>query len=84
MIGGGAGGLASSKASALLGKKVGMADFATPSPHATTWGTGGTCVNVGCVPTKLMPFSARMGEIRRDQIAAGFKGIDDRGKHNWS
>lgn len=43
-----------------------MADFATPSPHATTWGTGGTCVNVGCVPTKLMPFSARMGEIRKD------------------
>ncbi|CAD8162174.1 unnamed protein product [Paramecium pentaurelia] len=83
VIGGGAGGLASSKASALLGKKVGMADYATPSPHATTWGTGGTCVNVGCVPTKLMPFSARMGEIRKDQIAAGYQGIESEGKHNW-
>jgi thioredoxin reductase (NADPH) len=28
VIGGGAGGLASSKASAILGKKVGLADFA--------------------------------------------------------
>ncbi|CAK72972.1 unnamed protein product (macronuclear) [Paramecium tetraurelia] len=83
VIGGGAGGLASSKASALLGKKVGIADYATPSPHATTWGTGGTCVNVGCVPTKLMPFSAKMGEIRKDQIAAGYQGVESEGKHNW-
>ena len=65
VIGGGAGGLASSKAAAKFGKKVALADFTVPGPHATTWGTGGTCVNVGCIPTKLMPYSARLGELRK-------------------
>ena len=32
VIGGGSGGLASSKAAARLGKKVGLADFVKPSP----------------------------------------------------
>lgn len=27
-----------------------MADFVKPSPQGTTWGVGGTCVNVGCIP----------------------------------
>ena len=25
-----------------------------PSPRGTAWGLGGTCVNVGCIPKKLM------------------------------
>lgn len=33
VIGGGSGGLASSKAAAQLGKKVALADFVVPSPH---------------------------------------------------
>lgn len=33
VIGGGSGGLASSKAAAKLGKKVALADFVTPTHH---------------------------------------------------
>ena len=28
----------------------------------TTWGLGGTCVNVGCIPKKLMHHAALLGE----------------------
>lgn len=58
VIGGGSGGLAAAKKAASLGVKVGLADFVKPSPVGTTWGLGGTCVNVGCIPKKLMHFSA--------------------------
>ena len=54
VIGGGSGGLAASKEAASLGKKVAVLDFVKPSPAGSTWGLGGTCVNVGCIPKKLM------------------------------
>jgi pyruvate/2-oxoglutarate dehydrogenase complex dihydrolipoamide dehydrogenase (E3) component len=54
VIGGGSGGLAASKEAAKLGAKVAVCDYVTPSPKGTTWGLGGTCVNVGCIPKKLM------------------------------
>jgi len=57
VIGGGSGGLAASKeAKQLLGPagKVCVLDFVKPSPAGSTWGIGGTCVNVGCIPKKLM------------------------------
>ncbi len=65
-IGGGSGGLASAKAAAKFGAKVGLADFVKPSPQGTTWGIGGTCVNVGCIPKKLMHFASLVGELRAD------------------
>ena len=48
VIGGGSGGIACSKeAGVLLGpKKVALLDFVKPTNHGTTWGIGGTCVNV--------------------------------------
>ena len=54
VIGGGSGGLAAAKEAAELGKKVALADFVRPTPIGTTWDLGGTCVNVGCIPKKLM------------------------------
>lgn len=53
VIGGGSGGMATSKAAAELGAKVGCLDFVKPSPYGTSWGLGGTCVNVGCIPKKV-------------------------------
>lgn len=73
VIGGGSGGLASAKAAAKLGARVGLADFVKPSPIGTKWGLGGnklnkpflgTCVNVGCIPKKLMHFASLIGELR--------------------
>ncbi len=72
MIGGGSGGLAAAKAAGKYGARVGLADFVKPSPVGSTWGLGGTCVNVGCIPKKLMHFTSLMGELREDQIEAGY------------
>ena len=62
VIGGGSGGLACSKAAAMLGAKVAVLDLVKPSPKGTTWGLGGTCVNVGCIPKKLMHQAAILGD----------------------
>jgi thioredoxin reductase (NADPH) len=34
-------------------------DYVAPSPHGSTWGLGGTCINVGCIPKKLMHLAAQ-------------------------
>ena len=62
VIGGGSGGLASSKEAVKHGKRVALIDFVKPTPLGTTWGIGGTCVNVGCIPKKLMHEAALQGE----------------------
>ena len=65
VIGGGSGGLAAAKEAARLGKKVACLDFVKPSPQGTTWGLGGTCVNVGCIPKKLMHQASLLGHSIR-------------------
>lgn len=66
VIGGGSGGLATAKEAALNGAKVAVADFVKPSPQGTTWKIGGTCVNVGCIPKKMMHQSGLLGESFHD------------------
>ena len=70
VIGGGSGGLACSKEAASFGKKVCVLDYVKPSPHGTSWGLGGTCVNVGCIPKKLMHQSSLIGEILHHDCAS--------------
>lgn len=73
VIGGGSGGLAASKEAVKQGaKKVAVLDFVKPSPAGTSWGLGGTCVNVGCIPKKLMHNAALIKEtIDADSAAFG-------------
>ena len=47
VVGGGSGGLAAAKRAGEMGKRTAVADFVEPSPAGTTWGLGGTCLNVG-------------------------------------
>eukprot|EP00127_Corallochytrium_limacisporum_P005197 Clim_evm14s201 gene=Clim_evmTU14s201 len=61
VIGGGSGGLACAKRAAEHGASVAVLDAVRPSEHGSTWGLGGTCVNVGCIPKKLFH---RAGELR--------------------
>jgi thioredoxin reductase (NADPH) len=82
VIGGGSGGISCAKTSAKLGKKVAVADFVKPSPLGTSWGLGGTCVNVGCIPKKLLHFAALGGELRHDQNSCGWT-VDTTTPHNW-
>eukprot|EP00923_Selenidium_pygospionis_P059991 GHVN01105611.1.p1 GENE.GHVN01105611.1~~GHVN01105611.1.p1 ORF type:complete len:462 (-),score=115.01 GHVN01105611.1:193-1425(-) len=67
VIGGGSGGLACGKEAAQLGATVCLFDYVKPSPQGTKWGLGGTCVNVGCVPKKLMHYAAEMGLVMRHE-----------------
>ena len=56
VIGAGSGGLAAAKRAAELGKKVAIAE----KNHL-----GGTCVNRGCIPTKLMIYAAEFAQQQR-------------------
>lgn len=82
-IGGGSGGLALTKEAAQLGAKVACLDFVKPSPAGTTWGLGGTCVNVGCIPKKLCHRAAILGEEAMHD-AKGFGWEVAGATHNWA
>uniref|UniRef100_F1KVD8 Thioredoxin reductase 1 n=1 Tax=Ascaris suum TaxID=6253 RepID=F1KVD8_ASCSU len=83
VIGGGSGGLAAAKEAARLGKKVLCLDFVKPSVMGTTWGLGGTCVNVGCIPKKLMHQAALLGEYIGDAKKFGWEIPKGDMKLNW-
>lgn len=52
--------------------QVALCDFVKPSPIGTTWGLGGTCVNVGCIPKKLMHETALLGKSIADSKSFGW------------
>uniref|UniRef100_A0A4X1TX12 thioredoxin-disulfide reductase (NADPH) n=1 Tax=Sus scrofa TaxID=9823 RepID=A0A4X1TX12_PIG len=82
VIGGGSGGLACAQEAAILGRKVLVLDFVVPSPQGTSWGLGGTCVNVGCIPKKLMHQAALLGQALTDSRKFGWE-YSQQVKHNW-
>ncbi|KAM7331401.1 hypothetical protein ACRRTK_008109 [Alexandromys fortis] len=88
VIGGGSGGLACAKedvsviSAAQLGRKVAVADYVEPSPQGTKWGLGGTCVNVGCIPKKLMHQAALLGGMVKDAHHYGWE-VAQPIQHNW-
>jgi pyruvate/2-oxoglutarate dehydrogenase complex dihydrolipoamide dehydrogenase (E3) component len=51
---------------------VALLDYVKPSPAGTVWGLGGTCVNVGCIPKKLM-----------HQAALHSENLYDAGSYGW-
>uniref|UniRef100_A0A8D1L638 Thioredoxin reductase 1, cytoplasmic n=1 Tax=Sus scrofa TaxID=9823 RepID=A0A8D1L638_PIG len=82
IIGGGSGGLAAAKEAARFNKRVMVLDFVTPTPLGTRWGLGGTCVNVGCIPKKLMHQAALLGQALRDSRNYGWN-VEETIKHDW-
>lgn len=76
VIGGGSGGLAAAKEAGKLGAKVALFDYVDPSPRGSKWGLGGTCVNVGCIPKKLMHRAAAIHGDLTDAEFFGWTGID--------
>jgi thioredoxin reductase (NADPH) len=82
VIGGGSGGVSAARHANLAGKKVAIADFVKPTPSGTKWGLGGTCVNVGCIPKKMMHYGALLAEMRDDQARSGWN-PDMNQEHDW-
>ncbi|RIA87488.1 hypothetical protein C1645_713865 [Glomus cerebriforme] len=64
VIGGGSGGLASARRASTYGFKVGLIE--------SSGRLGGTCVNVGCVPKKVMFNTASIAEALHDANQYGF------------
>jgi len=73
VIGGGSGGVRCARIAASHGARVAIAE-------QRFW--GGTCVNVGCVPKKLMVQAAEYGAWARD--AHGFGWFGDLPTHDWA
>jgi len=67
VIGAGSGGIASARRAATYGAKVGVVEKGR---------LGGTCVNVGCVPKKVMWNAASIAETLHDMKHYGFSGYD--------
>ena len=73
VIGGGSAGVRCARVAAGHGARVGVAE-------ERFW--GGTCVNVGCVPKKIMVNAAEYGQWIEDAAAFGWH--VSRGAHDWS
>lgn len=71
-IGAGSGGVRASRMAASYGARVGIAE----ERHL-----GGTCVNVGCVPKKLLAYAAHFSDYFED--AAGFGWTVGGRRHSW-
>jgi glutathione reductase (NADPH) len=72
VIGGGSGGVRCARIAAGHGARVGIAE-------ERFW--GGTCVNVGCVPKKLMVMASEYGAAARDSHGFGWDTQPPR--HDW-
>ncbi len=73
VVGGGSGGIATARRAAEYGASVVLVESGR---------LGGTCVNVGCVPKKLMWNAAELADAVRDASGYGFD-VELRG-HDWS
>jgi glutathione reductase (NADPH) len=73
VIGAGSGGISSARRAAQYGAKVGVAEG---------WTLGGTCVNRGCVPKKLLMYAARFPE--QFQAATGYGWSPAESQFNWN
>jgi glutathione reductase (NADPH) len=74
VIGGGSGGVRCGRIAAGHGARVAVAE-------ERFW--GGTCVNVGCVPKKIMVHAAEYGQWAQDAPAFGWTAAS-RGEHDWA
>jgi glutathione reductase (NADPH) len=72
VIGGGSGGLAAAQRAAEYGARAAIIESGR---------LGGTCVNVGCIPKKIMWNAARLGDALEDAPEYGFR-LDQAG-HDW-
>ena len=83
VIGGGSGGVRASRIASGHGAKVALLE--TKLSHGVDpyySAIGGTCVNVGCVPKKLMVFASRYPAEIREMEGYGWKGASE-GTFDW-
>ena len=72
VIGGGSGGIATARRASEYGAKVGLAEVGR---------LGGTCVNRGCIPKKLMVYASGFPSIFTEAVAYGWSEVNS--QLNW-
>lgn len=72
VLGAGSGGVAASRRAASYGAKVGLAESGA---------LGGTCVNKGCVPKKLLVYASHFSSVPEEALGYGWK--FEKGQFNW-
>jgi len=82
VIGGGSGGVRASRISASHGAKVALLEGQLKHGAPNYSAIGGTCVNVGCVPKKLMVFAGRYPFDVAEAAGYGWKGATA-GTFDW-
>lgn len=82
VIGGGSGGVRASRIASVYGAKVLLLEGHNQHgpPHYSA--IGGTCVNVGCVPKKLMVFASRYPSAIKEMKGYGWDGASP-GVFSW-
>ncbi|WP_373541707.1 glutathione-disulfide reductase [Chamaesiphon sp.] len=73
VIGGGSGGIATARRAAEYGARVGVAEYSR---------LGGTCVNRGCIPKKLMVYASHFPELFTDAEGYGWSAVES--QLDWS
>lgn len=73
VIGAGSGGVRAARIASQHGAKVGIAE---------EWHLGGTCVNVGCVPKKLLTYAAHFKDSFEDAVGFGWDKATP--NHDWA
>uniref|UniRef100_A0A3B0MS39 thioredoxin-disulfide reductase (NADPH) n=1 Tax=Theileria annulata TaxID=5874 RepID=A0A3B0MS39_THEAN len=84
VLGGGPAGMAAAKEASRLGKRTVLFDYVTPSARGTSWGVGGTCVNVGCIPKKLMHYASLLRSSNYDKFQYGLTNTQELTPINWN
>lgn len=74
VIGAGSGGIAAANRAAMHGQRVGIIEADT---------LGGTCVNRGCVPKKVMWYAAKIAQAAQFGPDYGFQGLSQT-PHDWA
>jgi glutathione reductase (NADPH) len=74
VIGGGSAGVRCGRIAASHGARVGVAE-------GRFW--GGTCVNIGCVPKKILVQASEYGALAEDAAGFGWRGAAS-GTHDWA
>lgn len=82
VIGGGSGGVRASRISSTYGAKVLLIEGQSKHGPPNYSAIGGTCVNVGCVPKKLMVFASRYPSSIAESAGYGWEGATH-GSFNW-
>jgi len=84
VLGGGSGGVRAARIAATHGARVALVEGSMQHGPPYFSAIGGTCVNVGCVPKKLMVYGSHYGHVLHESNGYGWSNNGNELKHDWA